>query len=118
MRTLAAAIVHPRERRTVVCTCGDCRWYTNSPRYQIDAVALARNTFMLVVVEPAAVEAVRERVRTAGLEATVYPDDGQTTVLVKGDNAEELADELSAISGVGRVICSPAAEAPVARRLR
>ena len=73
---------------------------------------------MLVVVEPAAVEAVRERVRLAGLEATVYADDGQMTVLVTGDNADELAPELELMPGVARVICAARSEAPVTSNLR
>ena len=73
---------------------------------------------MLVVVESAAVEAVRERVRAAGLEATMYADDGQTTIHVTGDNADELAPELETTSGVARVLCSSATEAPVTSDLR
>jgi 3-deoxy-7-phosphoheptulonate synthase len=77
---------------------------------------------MLVVMESGAgrgaVEAVQERVRAAGLSATRYAE-GTTDILqVSGDNAEELAPELSAMEGVSRTLCASSTSRPVTSNLR
>lgn len=76
---------------------------------------------MLVIMESgsaAAVDAVRERARLAGLDTTLYPEADSAIIQITGDNANEIAPFLSALPGVDRVLCASSAVAPVTSNLR
>jgi 3-deoxy-7-phosphoheptulonate synthase len=76
---------------------------------------------MLVVMESgsaAAVDAVRERARVAGLDTTLYPEGESAIIQVTGDNADEIAPVLTAMPGVARVLCASSEAAPVTSNLR
>jgi 3-deoxy-7-phosphoheptulonate synthase len=81
-----------------------------------------RNSSMLVVMETgssvAAVEAVRERARAAGLDTTLYADTEPGMIHVTGDNADEIARYLTAMPGVAQVMCASSSARPVTSNLR
>ena len=77
---------------------------------------------MLVVMDSGtsdgAVAAVRDRAREAGLDTTLYAGTDPAIIQVTGDNADELAPDLSALPGVTRVMCATSSAAPVTSNLR
>ncbi len=77
---------------------------------------------MLVVMESEAshesIEAVRCVAAGAGLETSVFNDLDPAIVLLKGDNAPDLATQFAALAGVAQVRQSNRDEAPVTYNLR
>ena len=77
---------------------------------------------MLVVMDSGtsdwAVAAVRDRAREAGLDTTLYAGTDPAIIQVTGDNADELAPDLSALPGVTQVMCATSSAAPVTSNLR
>src|SRR4051812_43168464 len=76
---------------------------------------------MLVVMQaessPAEIDAVCQRAREAGFEATVY--DGEPgVIMVEGEDAAEAAAQLAGLSGVARIAHSRQSEPPVTSNLR
>jgi 3-deoxy-7-phosphoheptulonate synthase len=69
-------------------------------------------------VSGAAISAVRACVEESGRTATQFDTGRQTIVVVAGDNAHDLTDQLRTLTGVERVVQASESERPVTSNLR
>src|SRR5215203_540704 len=80
-----------------------------------------RRCEMLVVMQsgssPAAIDAVCQRAREAGLQATVFDDDS-AAIVVGGEHAAQAAEQFAGLPGVARIAHSRQSEPPVTSNLR
>src|SRR5215211_4990597 len=76
---------------------------------------------MLVVMQagssPATIDAVCQRAREAGLEATVFDGD-PAAIVVGGEHAAQVAEQFAGLPGVARIAHSRQSEPPVTSNLR